>query len=166
MKLDDIGPLIVLVIAFALVSTILYFLVRFWGECRIDTEHARERISWPTTTVQASLFEVSLRTYRVDRPPRVIGHYRYEFGGEQHTVEITEAIYGPSEDREEGARALEEAGKVIDLELQYDPDNPAVFSNEIVTYVPSCRWWIGGFLVFFALMMLLILRGFFKFFFG
>ena len=160
MKLEDVGPLIVLLIAFALVSTILYFLVRFWGECKTDTEHARERVSWPTTTVPASLFDVSLRTYRVDRPPRVIGHYRFDFASEQHTVELPEAIYGQSEEREEAAESLKESGKTIDLEIQFDPGDPTEFSTEIVTYVPSCRWWIGGFLVFFSVMMLLILRGF------
>ena len=162
MNIEEMGPLLVLVILFALVSTILFFLVRFWSECKRDTEYARTRVEWPTTTVKASLGDVSLKFGRVDRPPSVIGHYTYEFGGEVHTAEVYESFAGYREEREAAARELKETGKVMDLEVQYNPENLAEVSDEIVTSVPSCRWWIGGFLVFVSFLMLLILRGFYR----
>ena len=51
------------------------------------------------------------------------------------------------------------AGETIDLEVQYDPNNPAVCSDEIVTSVPKCRPWIAGFFIFFCMIELLLLRG-------
>ncbi|MGD8727741.1 MAG: DUF3592 domain-containing protein [Gemmatimonadales bacterium] len=162
MRSSDIGGLVLLVVLFALVSTILWFLVRFWGECQTDTARARERSSWPTATVEARLVEVELRSRRVGRLPSIIGHYAYEFAGATHTTEIFESASGTDEERRAAARELMETGKVIDLEVQYDPKNPSVVSDDIVTSVPSCQWWIGSFMAFFALMMLLILRGFFR----
>ena len=67
-----------------------------------------------------------------------------------------EPIDGSREELERGAQALREEGKTIDLEVQYNPANPAVVSNEIVTYVPRCRYWIAGFFIFFCVMELLI----------
>ena len=49
MRTGDIGPLIVLVVLFAVVATVLFFLTRFWSECQADTTRARERVTWPTT---------------------------------------------------------------------------------------------------------------------
>jgi len=162
MRKKNVGELFVLLILLALVSAILFVLVRFWGECQADTAYTRERVSWPTTTVEATLVDVELRTRRIDRPPDVVGHYTYSFGGAEHTAEVYENVTGYREEREKAANELEEAGKVVDLEVQYDPDDPSVVSDEIVTFVTSCRWWVGGFLIFFSLMMLLILRGLFR----
>ena len=92
MKLESVGALFVLVVLCALIAAILFMLVRFWGECRTDTAFAKERLSWPTTTVQATLFDTSLRRYGKTSTTMVIGHYRYEFGGSEHTAEVSERI--------------------------------------------------------------------------
>jgi hypothetical protein len=108
--------------------------------------------------VQATLFNASLKHYRRD-PPGIIGQYRFEFDGREHTAEVYESSSGPREDRAAAVRALREEGKTIDLEVQYDPLNLSVVSNEIVTHVPKCRYLIGGAFLFFCVMELLVLRG-------
>ena len=67
------GELFVLLIICALVAGVLCFLIRYWRECRTDTEYAQKRMSWPTTTVQATLFNASLKHYGRD-PHAIIGH--------------------------------------------------------------------------------------------
>ena len=99
-----------------------------------------------------------MKHYRRD-PPGIIGHYRFEFDGREHTAEVYESSSGAREDRASAVRELREDGKTIDLEVQYDPLNLSVVSNEIVKYVPKCRYWIGGFFLFFCVMELLVLRG-------
>ena len=154
---ETVAAVFGLLILGALVGGILYMLSRFWGECAADTEFAMERFAWPTTTVQATLLDTSLKQY--GKNLAVIGHYEYEFGGSEHTAEVYEISFRLQAESETAARELKEAGKTIQLEVQYDPDNPAVVSNEIVTYIPKCRYWIGGFFIFFCMMELLILRG-------
>jgi hypothetical protein len=155
---NAIAELSVLLIICAIVAGVLYFLFRHWVECKADTEYARIRSSWPTTTVQATLFNVSLKHFKRD-PPAIIGHYRFEFDGREHTAEVYERPSGPREERVSEIQALREEGKTIDLEVQFDPRDPSVVSNEIVTHVPICRYWIGGLIIFFCVMELLVLRG-------
>ena len=133
MKLESVGALFVLVVLCALIAAILFMLVRFWGECRTDTAFAKERLSWPTTTVQATLFDTSLRRYGKTSTTMVIGHYRYEFGGSEHTAEVSERIDGSLEDKERDAEALKAEGKTIELEVQYNPEDSAVVS-EVVSF--------------------------------
>jgi len=155
---ETMGELFVLLIICALVAGVLYFLIRYWRECKTDTEYAQKRVSWPTTTVKATLFNASLKHYRRD-PHAIIGHYKFEFDGREHTAEVYEGSSGPREERAAAVQALREEGKNIDLEVQYDPLNLSVVSNEIVKYVPKCRYWIGGLFLFFCVMELLVLRG-------
>ena len=156
-----VKELFVLLIFCALVAGVLYVLIRFWRTCMADTEYARKRVSWPTRTVQATLFNASLKHHRRG-PPSIVGHYRFEFDGREHTAEVLEGSSGPREERAAAVRALREAGKTIDLEVQFDPRDPSVVSNEIVTYVPKCRYWIGPSFIFFCVMELLVLRGIFR----
>jgi hypothetical protein len=152
------GELFVLLIFCALVAGVLYFLIRYWRECKTDTEYAQKRVSWPTTTVTATLFDASLKHCRRD-PHAIMGHYKFEFDGREHTAEVYESSSGPREDRAAAVRALREEGKTIDLEVQFDPRDPSVVSNELVRHVPKCRYWIGGAFLFFCVMELLVLRG-------
>ena len=110
-----------LLILGTLVGGILYMLSRFWGECSAETAFARERLSWPTTTVQATLFDTSMRRTGKVSTTRVIGHYKYEFGGGEHTAEVSERLDGSLDELESGAEALKAEGKTIDLEVQYNP---------------------------------------------
>ncbi len=142
----------------ALVAGVLYLLIRYWRECKTDTEYAQQRVAWPTTTVKATLFNASLKHYE-DKPPGIVGQYRFELDGREQTAEIYESSSGPSEDRVAAVQALREEGKTIDLEVQFDPRDPSAVSNEIVRYVPKCRYWIGGLFLFFCLLELLALRG-------
>ena len=155
---ESITELFVLLIICALVAGVLYFLIRYWRECRADTEYAQKRVSWPTTTVQATLFNASLKHYKRE-PPGIVGQYKFEFDGREHTAEVYESSSGPREDRAAAVQALREEGKTIDLEVQYDPLNLSVVSNDIVKNVPICRYWIGGSFLFFCVMELLVLRG-------
>jgi len=156
---EMVAAVFILLILGAIVAGALFLLVRFWGQCNAETEHARERIDWPTATVEATLYDVELRTRRIDRPPYVIGLYRYEFGGIEHATEKLESIHGTKRERETAAEELRNEGKTIDLEVQYNPEDSTEVSDEIVTSVPNCRPWIGGFFIFFCLIGLLILRG-------
>jgi hypothetical protein len=155
---ETMAELFVLLIICALVAGVLYFLIRYWRECKTDTEYARKRVSWPTTTVQATLFNASLKHYKRD-PPGIIGQYKFEFDGREHTAEVYESSSGRREDRAAAVQALREEGKTIDLDVQFDPRDPSVVSNEIVKYVPKCRYLIGGAFLFFCVMELLVLRG-------
>lgn len=157
---ETIATVFVLLILGALVGGILYMLGRFWGECNADTEHARERVTWPTTSVHATLFDAAVRSRR--NHMWVVGQYRYEFGGEEHTAELYENSTGSREEHEAIARALKEEGKTIDLEVQYNPEDSTEVSDEIVTKVPKCRPWIAGFFIVFCLAELAIVRGLYK----
>ncbi len=152
------SELFVLLIICAIVAGVLYFLTRYWKECRTDTEYALERVSWPTTTVQATLFNASLKGTSRD-PHAIVGQYKFEFDGREHTAEVSESSSGRREDRAAAVRELREEGKTIDLEVQYNPLNLSVVSNEIVQSVPKCRYLIGAAFLFFCLMELLVLRG-------
>ena len=159
---ETFAELFVLLIICVLVAGVLYVLIRFWRSCMADTEYARKRVSWPTTTVQATLFNASLRHQRRG-PPGIVGHYRFEFDGREHTAEVLEGSSGPREERAAAVQALRrEAGKTIDLEVQFDPRDPSMVSNEIVTQVPKCRYWIGVAFIFFCVMELVVLRGLFR----
>ena len=159
MKFDyeTIATVFVLLVLCTLVGAILYMLGRFWGQCNSDVEYAQERVVWPTETVEATLFDAEVKSRR--NHMWVVGHYRYEFGGEEHTAEVHERSSGLREEREATARALKEEGKTIELEVQYNPDDYKDVSDSIVTEVPNCRPWIAGFFIFFCLIELLILRG-------
>jgi hypothetical protein len=132
-------------------------LTRFWGQCNTDTEYARERVVWPTTTVQATLLDAYVSGRR--NHFWVIGKYGYEFGGQEHTAELHENSSGLREERQATADALKAEVKTLDLEVQYNPDDSTDVSNEIVTSVPNCRPWIAGFFILFCLIELAILRG-------
>jgi hypothetical protein len=155
---DAVAELFVLLVIGALVAGVLLWLKRVWAECRTDTEYAQVRVSWPTTTVKATLFDASLRHFERSAPG-IIGHYRFEFDGREHTAEVYECSAGPREERAASVQALREESKTIDLEVQFDPRDPSVVSNDIVRHVPKCRYWIGGTLLFFCVMALLVLRG-------
>jgi hypothetical protein len=152
--------LFALLIIGALIAGVLYLLIRFWRSCMADTEYARKRASWPTTTVQATRVNASLKDL-ARGSPSIVGHYRFELDGREHTAEVHEGSSGPREERASAVQALREEGKTIDLEVQFDPRDPSVVSNEIVTRVPKCRYWIGGSFIFFCVMELLVLRGIF-----
>ena len=154
---EVIATVFVLLILGTLVGGILYMLTRFWGQCNADTEFAKERVVWPTEMVEVTLFDAEVRSRR--NHIWVVGHYRYEFGGEEHTAEVYEQSSGYREEREATARALEEEGKTIELEVQYNPDDYTEVSDSIVTEVPNCRPWIAGFFIFFCVIELLILQG-------
>jgi len=147
-----------LLIICALVAGVLYFLTRYWRDCKADTEYARKRVNWPIKTVQATLFNASLKHYK-DKPPGIVGQYRFELDGREHTTEVYESASGPREDRASAVQALREEGKTIDLEVQYNSLNPSVVSTEVVRYVPKCRYWIGGSFLFFCVIELLVLNG-------
>ena len=157
---ETIATVFVLLILGALVGGILYMLSRFSGECNADTEYARERVTWPTTSVQATLFDAAVRSRR--NHIWVVGQYRYEFGGEEHTTEVRESSTGYREEHEATARALKDEGKTNDLEVQYNPEDSTEVSDEIVTKVPKCRPWIAGFFILFCVAELAILRGLYK----
>lgn len=154
----NFGELFVLLLFCAVVAGVLYMLVRFWKECRADTVYAEKRVSWPTTTVQATLFNAAVRHYKRGAPG-IVGQYRFELDGREHTAEVFEKSSGPREERVSEVQALRDEGKTIDLKVQFDPRDPSVVSNEIVTHVPKCQYWIGAALLFFCAMELLILRG-------
>jgi hypothetical protein len=149
-----------LVIAFAVLATILYFLIGFLPECREDTNYAKERIDWPTTTVKAKLFDTSIKG-SIKHGPSIIGHYHYEFGGIEHTI----TRYEPSSNRrgevEKEAKALKAWGKTRDLTIQYNPHDHSEASDKVITEVPNCLWWLGGFILLFGVLMGLVLRGFY-----
>jgi hypothetical protein len=154
---EMIAGALVLLILGALVGGILLLLVGFWRECVEDTSRAQVWVAWPTTTVQATLFDTSLR--RFGKKHGVVGHYKFEFGGSEHTAEVYEDSYTLLSDADAAARVLKEEGKTTDLEVQYNPEDSSMVSNDIVTSVPKCRYWVGGFFLFFCLIELLILRG-------
>ncbi len=154
---EMIAGVLVLLILGALVGAGLFMLTRFWGQCNADTEYARTRVAWPTTTVRATLFDTSLR--RFGKKHGVLGHYTFEFGGSEHTAEVFENSYTFVDDANAAAQALKEAGKITDLEVQYNSEDSSTVSNDIVTSVPQCRYWVGGFFIIFCFIELLILRG-------
>jgi hypothetical protein len=158
---DALTELLVLLIIGTLVAGVLYWLKRLWAECRTDTEYAQKRAAWPTTTVQATRYDASLKHFERGAPG-IIGQYRFEFDGREHTAEVYESSAGPREERASAVQALREEEKTIDLEVQFDPRDPKVVSNEIVKHVPICRYWIGGTFLLFCVMALLVLRGLFR----
>lgn len=166
MKLDDLGSWITLTVVFLLVLGVLNLLIRFRTDCRRDVDAANQRISWPTATVEATLFDATLRARRVDRPPSVIGHYAFEFEGVRHTVERYEPFSGDREEQTRNAESLKREGKTIELQIQYNPEDPAEAYTELVTEIPGCTWWINGFLALFGVFLLLILRGYYRLFTG
>ena len=150
--------LFVLLVILALVAGVLYWLSRSWTQCRSDTENARARVSWPITTVQATLVDAALK-HDGHGPPAIIGRYEFELDGREQTAEVFERASGPREERAAAIQALREEGKTIDLKVQFDPRDPSVVSHEIVTHVPKCRYWIGSAFLFFCVMELMVLRG-------
>ena len=162
MRIDTemIGGAFILLLLGALVGGCLLMLTRFWGQCNTDTEFARERLVWPTTTVTATLVDAHVRSRR--NHLWVIGEYQYEFGGKTNVAELHENSSGLREEREATARALKAEGKTVDLEVQYNPQDSTEVTHDIVTSVPNCRPWIAGFFVFFCLLELLILRGLYR----
>jgi hypothetical protein len=164
MESGAFGSWVVLTLVLAIVLTTLFYLFRYWGDCRRATARAKVRISWPVTTVDAWLHDTSLMVQKNPRLPSVIGHYLYELGGVQHQTERREPIYGSREQQSRTAEALKANGQVIEVEVQFNPDNPKEASTEIVTEVPTCTWWVGGFMIFLVLMLLLILNGYYALF--
>ncbi len=162
MKIDGeiVATIFVLLILGAIVGGILFFLTRSWGECNRDTAYARERVVWPTTTVQATRFDAYVRSRR--NHIWIYGKYRYEFGGQEHTVELTEKSSGFREEDEATARALKAEAKTVDVEVQYNPNDSSEVSDRIVTSIPKCRPWLAGFFILFCLTELAILRGLYK----
>ena len=157
---EMIAGAFVLLILGALVGGILFLMVGFWRQCSEDTAHAQVWAAWPTATVQATLFDTSLR--HVGKKHGVLGHYEFEFGGSRHTAEVFEDSHTLLDDASAAAQALKEHGKATDLEVQYNPEDSSMVSNDIVTSVPKCRYWLSGFFLFFCLLELLILRGLYR----
>lgn len=162
MRLDDLGAWIAITVFFFLVLGILTMLVRFWGECRHDVAVAKERITWPTDTVEATLYDVTLRARRAGRPLSAYGQYRFEYGGKEHETEQHEIVLGSDEEIRQKAEELKAEGKTVDLPIQYNPLDPSEVHTEITTRVPNCTPWIGGFLVLFSGILLLLLRGYYR----
>lgn len=162
LRLDDLGAWIAITVFFFLVVGILNLLFRFMGDCRRDVAAAEERVVWPVTTVEAHLTHAFLKARRAGRPPDLKGRYSFEFGGKEHTVEKFEPMSGSREELERAAEALEAEGKTIEVEIQYNPLDPAEAYTEVVTQVPRCIPWIGAFILLFAGILLLLLRGYYR----
>ena len=149
-----------LVLAFMVLATILYFLFRFFGDCRADRAHAMERINWPTTTVTATLFDTHTKGSTKNRGS-IIGHYRYEFRGTEHTFTRYEPFAGSEAELPKATRDLKEQGNTLELTIQYNPRDPGEATDRVITEIPGCLPWVSGFILLFSSLMFLVLRGFY-----